>query len=62
MSKRKVCKSCKSFYGGEICPLCKGNQLAGVWQGRITILDANKSQIAGKMGIEVKGEYAIKVR
>ncbi len=62
MSKRKVCKSCKAFYQGENCPICKGNQLAGVWQGRINILDANKSDIAKKMGIAIKGEYAIKVR
>jgi RNA polymerase subunit RPABC4/transcription elongation factor Spt4 len=33
-----------------------------VWQGRLNILDANKSMIAQKIGIKVKGEYAIKVR
>ncbi|HII14573.1 MAG TPA: DNA-directed RNA polymerase subunit E'', partial [Nanoarchaeota archaeon] len=32
------------------------------WKGRITILDAEKSEIAKKVGITVKGEYAIKVR
>ena len=62
MSKKKACKSCKAFYNGEICPICKSNQIAGVWQGRINILDANKSEIAKKMVIEIKGEYAIKVR
>ncbi len=62
MSKKKVCKSCKAFYHGEICPICKSNQTAAVWQGRINILDANKSDIAKKMGIGIKGEYAIKIR
>ncbi len=62
MSKKKACKSCKAFYTGEICPICKSNQTASVWQGRINILDANKSEIAQKMNINVKGEYAIKVR
>ena len=62
MSKKKVCKTCKVFYQKEVCPICKGNQVAGVWQGRINILDANKSEIAKKIGIDTKGEYAIKVR
>ena len=32
------------------------------WQGRITIVNAEKSEIAKKMGITNNGEYAIKVR
>jgi len=47
---------------GNICPLCKGNQFSINWQGRLNILDANKSQIANKIEIKVKGEYAIKAR
>ncbi len=60
--KRKVCKKCKLFVEGNECPVCKGNQFSTNWQGRLTILDANKSVIAKKIGITVKGEYAIKVR
>ncbi len=59
---RKVCKNCKLFYKGDNCPICKGNQTAVSWQGRINIIDANKSMIAKKIGITEKGEYAIKVR
>jgi len=62
MSKKKVCKECKVFYEGTDCPLCKKKMPATVWQGRINILDANKSEIAKKMGLTIKGEYAIKVR
>jgi DNA-directed RNA polymerase subunit E" len=62
MTRKKVCKSCKRFYEGSECPLCKGNQIGSSWQGRINVLDANKSEIAKKIGIKVKGEYAIKVR
>lgn len=59
---RKVCKSCKIFVKGNICPLCKGTNLSDNWKGRVFILDAEKSEIAKKIGVTVKGEYAIKVR
>ena len=62
MAKKKVCKKCKYFYEGNECPVCKSNQTASTWQGRLNVLDSNKSAIAGKIGIKVKGEYAIKVR
>ncbi len=50
------------FVESNECPVCKGNQFANNWQGRIFIADANKSMIAEKLGIKVKGEYAIKVK
>ena len=59
---RKVCKACKLFVKGDECPSCKGNQFTESWKGRIFVQDANKSEIAKKIGINVKGEYAIKVR
>jgi len=62
MTKKKVCKSCKIFVEGSECPICKGNQFSMNWLGRVYILDANKSMIAGKIGAKIKGEYAIKVR
>jgi DNA-directed RNA polymerase subunit E" len=62
MSKKKVCKKCKLFVEGNECPVCKGNQFSNSWQGRIYVMDANNSEIAKKIGITVKGEYAIKVR
>ena len=60
--KKKICRKCKLFVEGDVCPVCKGNQFSTSWQGRLTILDANKSIIAKKLGIATKGEYAIKIR
>lgn len=60
--KKKVCKKCKLFVEGNICPACKSNQFSTNWQGRLHILDSNKSVIANKIDITSKGEYAIKVR
>ena len=59
---RKVCKKCLVFVQGPECPICKGNQFSTNWQGRIAITDANKSGIAKKIEIDVKGEYALKAR
>jgi DNA-directed RNA polymerase subunit E" len=61
MSKKKSCKKCKLFVEGDECPVCHSAQFVLNWKGRIHILDANKSDIAKKMGTSVKGEYAIKV-
>ncbi len=47
---------------GSECPICKGKQFSTNWQGRIAVTDANKSSIAKKIGIDVKGEYALKSR
>ena len=60
--KKKACRDCKIFVDGDVCPVCKGSTFSVNWQGRLAILDANKSIIAKKIGVTVKGEYAIKVR
>jgi DNA-directed RNA polymerase subunit E" len=59
---RKVCKTCRIFTEEPSCPLCKGNQFSNTWQGRINVLNPEKSDIAKKCAITSKGEYAVKVR
>jgi len=58
---KKVCKKCKLFVQGNVCPICKGNQFVENWKGRIVVVDVEKSEIAKKLGVTVKGEYAIKI-
>jgi len=60
--KKKSCKRCKIFVEKEECPICKGNQFSTNWQGRLFILNPDKSVIAEKISMKVKGEYAIKVK
>ena len=62
MSRKKACKTCKMFIDGDECPICRKKQFTTNWQGRLCILDPKKSEIAKKIGIAVKGEYAIKIR
>lgn len=62
MAKKKCCKRCKLFVDGGECPICKDNKFSTNWQGRIFIADPKTSSIADKIGVEVKGEYALKCR
>ena len=59
---KKVCKECKMFVEKDKCPNDGSDKLTDNWKGRIFIMDANKSEIAKRVGIKVKGEYAIKIR
>ena len=59
---RKVCKTCRIFVEGPTCPICKGNQFSESWKGRIYISNSEKSEVAKNVGINTKGEYAIKVK
>jgi len=61
MSKKKACKKCKYFFGGDTCPLCKNSQSVTNWKGRIHIVDKDNSAIGKKIGASAEGEYAIKV-
>ncbi len=58
---RKICKSCHHIYEGERCPLCKSDATASSAKGRVYIFDPEKSEVSKKMGIGIKGEYAIKI-
>jgi DNA-directed RNA polymerase subunit E" len=62
MTKRKVCKQCKMFVDGPDCPVCHTQNFSTNFQGRIFIVDPEKSEIAQKVGLTHKGEYAIKAR
>ena len=62
MARDKVCKKCKIVVKSGECPICKGNQFSTNWKGQINVIDVKKSKIAKKLGIKVKGKYALKVR
>ncbi|MEK6900274.1 MAG: transcription elongation factor subunit Spt4 [Nanoarchaeota archaeon] len=62
MAKKEACKKCKLFVDGDTCPSCGSSSFTSTWQGRLYIVDTSKSLIAEKVGIQAKGEYAIKVR
>ena len=42
--------------------IAKGMKELETWKGRLIVINPDKSEIAKKIGITVKGEYAIKCR
>ncbi len=60
--KKKVCRTCKIFVDGDLCPVCKKSAFSQNWQGLLTVIDAKRSKVAEHMGFKTNGEYCIKVR
>jgi len=58
----KVCRKCRAFVRGDVCAVCGSRDLTTTWAGVAIILDPEKSEIAKKMGAEIPGKYALKVR
>ncbi len=62
MAKQKACKICKKIYEGEKCPRCESRESTESFKGRIVVVNPEKSEIAQKLNIKEKGNFAIKVR
>jgi len=60
----KACIKCKLLvpFNVEECPNCGSREFSEEWEGMVIILDAERSQVAKKLGIEKPGRYAIKLR
>ncbi len=62
MAKQKACKMCNTIYEGDKCPKCESKEYSESFKGRIVVLDSEKSEIAKKINLKDKGNYAIKTR
>ena len=63
MAKAKACKLCNTIYeGGEKCPKCESKESVESFKGRIIVQNPEKSEIAQKLNLKDKGEFAIKTR
>ena len=62
MTKQKACKVCKRIYEGDKCPSCESKESTESFKGRIYLLNPEKSEIAGKLNMKEKGNFAIKTR
>ena len=61
--KEKACKICKTIYlDGDKCPNCGAKDSIEGFKGRIIVLDPEKSEIAQKLNLKTKGEFAIKTK
>lgn len=63
MPKQRACKICKTIYEGrEKCPHCDAKEYTESFKGRIVINDPENSEIAKKLNLKTKGNFAIKTR
>ncbi|MFA4952728.1 MAG: transcription elongation factor subunit Spt4 [Candidatus Pacearchaeota archaeon] len=62
MAKQKACKICSTIHELEKCPKCESRESTEGFKGRVIILDPEKSEIAQKLKLKSKGEFAIKTR
>lgn len=61
MKLEKACKQCHVITEEDSCPSCS-SPTSKEWQGYVVILDHTKSEIAKRMGINVNGKFALRVR
>lgn len=62
MAKQKACKICNTIYEGDKCPKCDSKEFTESFKGRIVVLDSEKSEIAKKLDVKGKGNFALKTR
>ncbi|MFW5846537.1 MAG: transcription elongation factor subunit Spt4 [Nanoarchaeota archaeon] len=61
MPKKKACKICKTVYEGkDKCPKCGSKEFTEGFKGHIIVTNPEKSEIADKINIKEKGDFAIK--
>ncbi|MDO9516705.1 MAG: transcription elongation factor subunit Spt4 [Methanosarcinaceae archaeon] len=58
----QVCRECHRIVTGQTCPICSSSNLSSDWSGMVVIVDAERSAIAKKMGVNIPDKYALKVR
>ncbi len=62
MAKEKACKICRTIFEGDRCPRCESREVTEGFKGRLAVLNPEKSEIAQKLNIKEKGNFAIKVK
>ena len=62
MAKQKACKLCNTIYEGDKCPKCNSKEHSESFKGRIVVINEEKSEIAKKINLKDKGNFAIKTR
>jgi DNA-directed RNA polymerase subunit E" len=63
MHKPRACKMCNIIVEeGDKCPRCGSKELTEGAKGRVVILNPEKSEVAKKLALKEKGNYAIKTR
>lgn len=63
MVKAKACRICSKIYEEEDkCPGCGAKESTEGFKGRIVVVNPEKSEVAQKLNLKEKGNFAIKTR
>ena len=62
MAKQKACRICNRIFEGDKCTRCDSKEFTEGFKGRAVIINPEKSEIAKKINVKEKGNYAIKTR
>ncbi|MCK9595948.1 hypothetical protein M0R19_02065 [Candidatus Pacearchaeota archaeon] len=60
--KPRACKFCNTIFEEEKCPKCSSKESTESFKGRIIVINPEKSEIAQKLNLKDKGNFAIKTR
>ncbi len=59
----KVCKACRILIThGDKCPLCGSTELTTKWSSYAIVLNAEKSDLAKKLGLKVNSTFALNIK
>jgi DNA-directed RNA polymerase subunit E" len=57
----RACLKCKYLTNDETCPICH-SPTSENWIGLLIVINPEKSEIAKKARIDIKGKYALSVK
>jgi len=60
--KEKACLECSKIYFGDKCPNCNATPSTEAFKGRLYVFNPENSEIANRLKIQQKGEFAIKTK
>ncbi|MDE1857226.1 MAG: DNA-directed RNA polymerase subunit E'' [Candidatus Micrarchaeota archaeon] len=61
--EEKACKSCRLLIrSGDTCPLCGSKSITSKWSSYVIVLNAERSEVAQKLGIKVNELYALNIK
>lgn len=60
--REKVCRNCRLFVRGDVCPNCNESNFSRSWKGITIINDPADSEIAKTLRITTKGKYCLWVK
>jgi len=62
MAAEKACKTCRTIFSGSKCPKCGGTEFTDSFKGKIIVINEETSEIAQKLNLKDKGEFAVRLR